>query len=87
MVKASRFKVIYGSKTKRFKDFQSAERFLNGLRFEEDKGSLDLRDYMEKANPLLFSNLSQGWLAQKKGKMSLAGWQSIKALMGHAEKA
>ena len=87
MVRATRFKVIFGKKTKRFKDFFTAERFLNGLRFKEDEGTFDIRDYMEKDNPLLFSKLVQEWLNQKKPKMKPGGWQSIKALMAHTERA
>ena len=30
---------------KNFKDYFSAERFLNGLRYKTDEGSFDLRDY------------------------------------------
>jgi uncharacterized C2H2 Zn-finger protein len=31
--------------TKRFSDYHEAERFLTGLRFENDKGTFDVRDY------------------------------------------
>lgn len=84
MVRATRYKVIFGKTTRRFKDFRSAERFLNGLRFEEDKGEFDHRDYMLRNNPLMFHNLAAEWLAHKQPKMKPGGWQSIKALMGHA---
>jgi hypothetical protein len=54
---SSRFVVRFGrSITKRFSDYHEAERFLTGLRFENDKGTFDVRDY-RKDNPLGFENL------------------------------
>lgn len=50
---------------KRFTSLAAAERFLNGLRFEVDKGSFDKRDY-QKINPLSFANQAQKWLTTKK---------------------
>ena len=41
---------------RRFKDRDRAERFLNGLRFKTDEGSLDVRDYKD-SQPLGLSNL------------------------------
>lgn len=72
MLRATRFKVIFAKKAKRFKVF-SAERFLNGLRFKEDEGTFDIRAYMEKDNLLLFSKLVQEWLSPKKPKMKPGG--------------
>jgi integrase len=51
--------------TKRFTNYHEAERFLIGLRFENDKGTFDIRDY-RKDNPLGFENLANKWLEQKK---------------------
>jgi integrase len=51
--------------TKRFSDYHEAERFLTGLRFENDKGTFDVRDY-RKENPLGFENLANKWIEQKK---------------------
>lgn len=51
--------------TKRFQDYHEAERFLTGLRSENDKGTFDTRDY-KKDNPLGFENLAAKWLEQKK---------------------
>ena len=51
--------------TKRFSDYHEAERFLTGLRFENDKGTFDVRDY-RKDNPLGFENLANKWIEQKK---------------------
>jgi hypothetical protein len=51
--------------TKRFSDYHEAERFLTGLRFENDKGTFDVRDY-RKDNPLGFKNLAHKWIEQKR---------------------
>ena len=51
--------------TKRFNNYQEAERFLIGLRFENAKGTFDVRDY-RKDNPLGFENLALKWIKQKK---------------------
>jgi hypothetical protein len=41
-----KFYVHFGrSITKRFSEYHEAERFLTGLRFENDKGTFDVRDY------------------------------------------
>jgi len=62
----SKFIIRFGRNiTKRFSDYHEAERFLTGLRFENDKGTFDIRDY-RKDNPLGFENLTQKWLEQKK---------------------
>jgi hypothetical protein len=62
----SRFVVRFGrSITKRFRAYHEAERFLIGLRFENDKGIFDVRDY-RKENPLGFENLAKKWIEQKK---------------------
>ena len=51
--------------TKRFADKAEAERFLTGLRYENDKGTFDAREY-SKEKPLSFENLSSQWLDKKK---------------------
>ena len=61
-----KFLVRFGrSITKRFTNYHEAERFLVGLRYENDKGTFDIRDY-RKDNPLGFENLANKWLEQKK---------------------
>ena len=61
-----KFVVRFGrSITKRFSNYNEAERFLTGLRFESDKGTFDVRDY-RKDNPLGFENLANKWVEQKK---------------------
>ena len=63
---SSKFIVRFGRAiTKRFTNFHEAERFLIGLRYENDKGTFDIRDY-RKDNPLGFENLAKKWLEQKK---------------------
>lgn len=70
-----RFTVKFGRKIqKRFNNFQSAERFLDGLRYEVDKGTFDYRDYLS-SNPLSFTNLSDKYL-QKKTKTVSSGTYS-----------
>jgi len=61
-----KFVIRFGrSITKRCNDYHEAERFLTGLRFENDKGTFDTRDY-KIDNPLGFENLATKWLEQKK---------------------
>ncbi len=61
-----KFIIRFGrSLTKRCSSYEEAERFLTGLRFENDKGTFDIRDY-RKENPLGFENLANKWLDQKK---------------------
>lgn len=62
----SRFIVQFGRKLrKRFSDFKAAERFLDGLRYEVDKGTFDYRDYLA-SHPLSFTDLSKKYLEKKK---------------------
>ena len=63
---SAKFFVRFGRKiNRRFQDYHEAERFLTGLRFENDKGTFDVRDY-RKDNPLGFENLVNKWIEQKK---------------------
>jgi integrase len=57
----------YEHTTKPHRDQTPAERFLNGLRYEVDKGTFDYRDY-RKDRPLGFSNLATLWLEKKAEK-------------------
>lgn len=60
-----RFKVRFGRcVTKRFRSYQEAERFLDGLRFKVDEGTFDERDY-SKGNPHGFQSLAETWLKIK----------------------
>jgi len=65
----SKFIVQFGRQLrKRFKEYLPAERFLDGLRYEVDKGTFDSRDYLA-SNPLSFTNLSNQYLEKKKDKV------------------
>jgi len=62
---ATSFYVKFGRDIyKRFKDYELASRFLTGLRFKNDEGTFDKRDY-KKENPLGFENLAEKWLSYK----------------------
>lgn len=54
--------------TKRFADKAEAERFLTGLRYENDKGTFDAREY-SKEKPLSFEKLSSQWLDKKRASV------------------
>jgi hypothetical protein len=57
---SSKFIVRFGRAiTRRFTNYHEAERFLMGLRFENDKGTSDIRDY-RKDKPFGFENLANG---------------------------
>ena len=60
-----RFEVWFGRIHKRFRGRIEAERFLTGVRYEEDKGSFDPRDY-QRDKPLGFATLANKWLAIRK---------------------
>ena len=81
--RATRFKVIFGNLCKRFRSYEEAFRFLNGVRYETDRGNYDERDY-QKDNPLAFSNVTDSYLAHKKGKIKP---RSLAAIKWHLEKA
>jgi len=64
-VGATSFYVKFGKDIyRRFKDYEMASRFLTGLRFKQDEGTFDIRDY-KKNNPLGFENLASKWLDHK----------------------
>ena len=47
------------------RNYDGAARFLNGLRFKRDEGTLDPRDYRAD-NPLGFANMVESWLNIKR---------------------
>lgn len=62
---ATSFYVKFGKEIyRRFKDYDAASRFLTGIRFKNDEGTFDKRDY-KKENPLGFENLSKSWIEYK----------------------
>jgi hypothetical protein len=49
---------------KRFSTYEDAIRFLTGLRFNSDRGTLDTRDY-KASNPMAFDKLAREYLKEK----------------------
>jgi integrase len=65
-------------------DFLGAERFLTGLRFKHDEGTLDPRDY-KSGNPLGFSVQADHWL--NKVKVRQLKRQSLVTYTGYINRA
>lgn len=70
--KGSKYIVRFKTTFKRFKNLDSAEQFLNTLRYKEGRGHYDSRDY-QKDQPLGFDTLSQQWLGKKEGTVRSIG--------------
>jgi integrase len=69
---------------KRFtNDFEGAQRFLTGVRYETDKGTFDARDY-QASNPLGFSNQADRWLKDKAKRLK---HQSLVNYTGYMNRA
>lgn len=66
--KGAPFFVKFPGVFRRFKSWDEAERFLTGLRYEHDKGVLDVRDY-QKDQPLAFSALAGKWIDVRKDRL------------------
>jgi integrase len=82
--RASRFIVRFGREIfKRFTDYESASRFLNGVRFKKDEGSYDSRDYKQN-KPLGFESLSDQWLEVKKSQVKRHSWDTLNNVMRKA---
>lgn len=62
---------------KRFSHYREAERFLDGLRYEFDRGTFDYRDYLG-SKPLSFTVLSGQWLEKKKNKVKPGTFSHLK---------
>ena len=79
------FFVRYGRDIQRrfSNDLLGAQRFLTGLRFKEDEGTLDPRDY-RTSNPLGFENLVDRWL---KLKIKQVKPQSLTTYTGYMHRA
>jgi integrase len=82
---ARSLRVKYGKIYRRFNNYPEAERFLIGLRFEEDQGRLDPRDY-QTSKPLAFETLSGQWLAIKKEEMAYRSWRNLMNAIDLAKK-
>jgi ribosomal protein S27AE len=81
--RATSFKVKFGEVTKRFRSYEDANRFLNGVRFKTDERTFDPRDY-KRDNPLSFINMSTKWLEYKKTEIRKHSYRSIS---NHIDKA
>lgn len=83
----SDFVVRFGRKVrKRFNNFDKAERFLIGLRYEVDRGTFDSRDY-QSTNPLGFTNLSEQWLDIKEKQVKPSTYRNFYRYMMNASSA
>ena len=69
---------------KRFSDFREAERFLDGLRYEVDKGTFDPRDYSSKM-PLSFTLLSNQWIERKEQDVKAGSIKNLRAFIARAQ--
>lgn len=79
------FTVQFGRKLrKRFSNYREAERFLDGLRYEVDKGTFDHRDYLSK-HPLSFTTLSNQWLVSKENKVKPGTYSHFKHYIKKAQ--
>ncbi|MEW5734977.1 MAG: site-specific integrase [Thermodesulfobacteriota bacterium] len=83
---ASRFRVSFGSLCKRFRSYQEAERWLNGVRFKTDEQLFDERDYRQE-NPLGFETLARKWLELKKREIKTSSWRNLRNYIGRATAA
>lgn len=81
--RATSFKVKFGELTKRFRSYEDANRFLNGVRFKTDEATFDPRDY-KRDNPLSFLNLSTKWMEYKETEVRPHSYRSIS---NHIDKA
>lgn len=71
---------------RRFKTYPEASRFLTGLRFRVDEGSLDLRDY-GKGNVLALGKQAEKWLDIKSKEVGSETLRKYKRFMKYACKA
>jgi integrase len=76
-IKATSVVVRFDKITKRFRSYEEASRFLNGLRFKTDENTFDERDY-RRDNPLGFSNISAKWLEYKRDDVKPGTYKGIR---------
>lgn len=69
---------------KRFSIYREAERFLDGLRYEVDKGTFDPRDYSARM-PLSFTLLSSQWIEHKKQDVKSGSLKNLSAFISRAQ--
>lgn len=82
--RATRHKIIFGSITKRFKSYEDADRFLNGVRFKTDEKTFDCKDY-QKDNPLSFSKMADKWITYHSEKVRAGTRKNLISHMRHAK--
>ena len=82
--RATQHKVIFGSITKRFKSYNDADRFLNGIRFKTDESTFDERDY-RKNNPLGFTSMSNKWLSYHSEEVRPGSRKNLVSHIRHAQ--
>jgi uncharacterized Zn finger protein (UPF0148 family) len=82
-IKATSYRVCFGAIHKRFNAYEKAERFLNGLRFKQDEGILDERDY-KKDNPNSLYNLTRKYLEIKKQTVKQKSYNNLSNYMERA---
>lgn len=81
---ATKFFVRFkGGIFRRFNDYESAQRFLTGLRYKYDEGSFDIRDY-RKDNPLGFENLALQWLKVKREQVKSKSYRNLENYISRA---
>jgi integrase len=78
------YHVRYGRAiTLHFKTLPEAERCLTGLRWQDDQGILDPRDF-KKGNPMGFDRLAKKWLDFKEGKIKPTSFAPLRNYMNQA---
>lgn len=81
-----RFRVQFGRNTRRrFSNYDEAERFLTGLRWEVDQGTFDPRDYRIN-NPLGFETQAKKWLEIKMKAVKPTSYANLRNYMTKAIK-
>lgn len=84
-VGTEQFRVVYGRSIKRrFSSLRQAERFLTGIRFKDDEGTLDPRDY-QFDQPLAFDKLADAWIEAKAKTVAPGTMKPYKATMNRAK--
>lgn len=73
---ATSFRVHFDKVKRRFKSYESAMRFLTGLRYKTDENTFDERDY-SKEKPLAFMTLASKWLDVKKETVKPSSYRNL----------
>jgi integrase len=81
----TRFIVQFGRKVRRrFSNYDQAERFLDGMRYEVDRGTFDYKDYLS-SNPLSFIVLSNQYIDKKNTKLKPSTLVRLKGMFKVAQ--